>query len=117
MKDFKEQWNKVDMEFFHQFLQLHNEVCLEEKTQADFNTFVLENKTKIDNPDYLQIFIENVRIFDKDFYKENFDMCKTFYDFMENNPDWSKLDFGFRTAIRLGSFEDDFKEYLKTYNI
>ena len=112
MGDFREQWVKVDMEFFKEFAHLHNLVCFNKKTQSELNDFVLKNKEKFNNPDYLQIFAENVEVFNEDFYNENIEMCKIFFDFMESNPDWVKLDFGLRTAIRLGSFQDKFRDFL-----
>ena len=108
----KKEWPKVDMDFMHEFIKLHNMVCVGKKMEDDMRKFVLNNKDKFNNPDYLQIFSEAVQIFDHDYYKDNHDLCKVFYDFMVSNTEWRNLDFGLRTAIRLGSFEDDFKAYL-----
>jgi hypothetical protein len=104
------------MDFLKEFISLHNQVCVGKKTQEEFNSFVIENKDKFDNPDYLQIFSERIDLFNKDYYKENFDVCKIFYDFMVNNPDWQKLDFWLRTFIRLGTFQDEFKDFLAEMN-
>lgn len=112
MVDFREQWPKVDWDFLKELANLHNQVSCGFKTQEDFNNFILSNKDKINNPDYLQIFAENIELFDEEFYKANFEMCKLFFDFMQSNPDWSKLSFGLRTFMRLGCFEDSFKEFL-----
>lgn len=111
--DIIEQWNKVDMDFLREFLSIHNKVCCKKKTQKEFNTFVLDNKDRFDNPNYLQVFVKNVVVYKKEFYEENFDMCKVFYDFMQNNPDWNKLNYGLANTVKLDCFEDDFKEFLR----
>lgn len=110
--DFRAQWKSVDMDFFKEFISLHNQMSFGQKTQSDFNKFVIEHQEKFDNPDYLQIFAENITLFNEEFYRENLEMCKVFYNFMQNNPDWRKLPFGLRTSMRLGTFEDEFKKIL-----
>ena len=112
MEDFRVQWNKVDNEFFNELLRLHNKHCMGRVTQEEFNTFVIENRDKIDNPDYLQIFSESISIH-TEFFKENFEMCKIIYYFMVNNVEWIRLPFNLRDALRLGLFQDSFEEYLE----
>ncbi|QUH21950.1 hypothetical protein [Alkaliphilus sp. B6464] len=113
MNNFKGQWPKLDWDFFKEFAKLHNEVCMKKRTQQEFSEFVIRNKEKFNNPDYLQVFSENIELFNEEFYNANYEMCKIFYDFMQKNPDWNKFDFGLKTCIRLGSFEDSFKEFLE----
>ena len=110
----KKEWNQFDMDFMIELLNLHNKVYLKEKTQEDFNNLVIKNKDKIDNPNYLQVFSENVMVFNIGFYRDNFDMCKIFYDFMVNNPEWVDLDFGLGTLLRLQVFQDTFTEFLES---
>lgn len=105
-------WPEIDMVFFKEFLIINNMIAFRKKTQEDFNKFVIDNKEKFNNPDYMQVFAENVQLFDKEFYKANFEMCKVFYDFMQAEPGWIHLNFGLRTSIRLESFEDSFKNFL-----
>lgn len=107
-----EPWPEIDMDFFKEFVNLYNQVAFRKKTQEDFNKFVLENKDKLNNPDYLSVFSEDVELLDI-FYKENFEMCKFFYDFMEETPGWIHLDYGLRTSMRLAIFQDLFKKYLE----
>lgn len=110
--DFREQWPKVDLEFLKELVGLHNAITLEKKDEKAFDQFVLQNKEKLNNPDYLQVFSERVSPFE-DYYEKHFEICLFFYTFMENNPDWQKLHFSLRTFIRLGVFQDTFKEYLE----
>lgn len=113
--DFREQWEKVDWDFLKQLVGLHNAISLGKKEEKTFDQFVLDNQEKLNNPDYLQVFSERMSP-DADYYDEHFEMCHFFYTFMENNPDWQKLEFGLRTFIRLGVFQDTFKEYLEKKN-
>lgn len=109
--DFREQWEKVDVDLFKSLIKLHNDIVMERKKESDFDDFVLSNKERLNNPDYLQIFAERVEILDE-YFEEHYEMCKFFYDFMKDNEDWCKLDFSLRTYMRLGLFEDSFEEYL-----
>lgn len=109
--DFRDQWEKVDMDFLKQFVFLHNQISFGEKDEKEFDDFVLNNKNKLNNPDYLQVFAARVRL-NPDYYREHYDMCYFFYDFMQNNPDWEKLDFPFSTYLVLKIFEESFKEHL-----
>lgn len=111
--DFTKQWEKVDREFFIEFINLHNKISSGNEDEKSFDDFVLENKDNLNNPDYLQIFAERMNP-TVDYFNTHFEMCQFFYSFMESNPDWKKLSFGLRTYLRLGMFEDLFMEYLKT---
>ncbi|WP_242249164.1 hypothetical protein [Bacillus cereus group sp. BfR-BA-01328] len=109
--EFTEKWEKVDREFFIKFINIHNEILSGNKDEKDFDEFVLKNKEKLNNPDYLQIFAERMNS-TVDYFHTHFEMCQFFYSFMEDNPEWKQLPFGLRTYLRLGMFEDLFKEYL-----
>lgn len=109
---YKDQWNNVDMEFMHEMIKLHNDITFERKDENEFDNFILVNKRKFDNPDYMQVFSERVELLDE-YFDEHMELCQFIYDFMQTNQDWRKLDFSFRTAIRLGMFEELFKEYLE----
>lgn len=111
--DFREQWEKADMDLIRKLADLHNQICMKDVDEREFDGFVLKNKERINNPDYLQIFAARIS-FHSEYFNEHFEMCKLFYDFMQNNPDWQKLNFGFSTLIRLGLFEDEFKEHLES---
>jgi hypothetical protein len=106
-------WPKVDMDFLKQLISLHNEIAIKEKEEKEFDLFIMANKEKINNPDYLQVFAERVQI-TTDYYKEHYEVCRFFYDFMQENPEWRELPFGLRTYMRLGIFEETFKEFLIT---
>lgn len=109
--DKEKSWPNVDMDFLREFTKLHNEVAFNRKNQGEFNKFVIDNKEKLNNPDYLQVFIENCEITDK-FFKENFETCKLFYDFMISNPEWKNLGYGLRTFMRLEAFEYLFEKII-----
>jgi len=110
---FKDQWEKVDFDFFKEFLQLHNQICLGTVEENTFDEFVLKNKEKLNNPDYLQVFSERVEP-SNEYFEKHMETCQFFYDFMKTNPDWTRLEFGLRTFIRLGVFEDMFEEFLES---
>jgi len=110
--NYKDQWNKVDMEFLHEMIKLHNDINFEKKDECEFDNFILENKAKFDNPDYMQVFSERVELLDE-YFDEHLELCQFIYDFMQANQDWRKLEFSFRTSIRLSMFEDLFKEHLE----
>ena len=110
--DLKEKWEKVDIDFLKQMVVLHNKISLGKIEEGEFDKFVLENKEKLNNPDYLQIFSERMSPL-PDYYQKHFEMCKFFYDFMVANPEWEELNFDLRTFIRLGVFQDTFKTYLE----
>lgn len=103
-----EQWDLM-----RKLVDLHNQICFKDVDEQAFDTFVLENKERMNNPDFLQIFAARIS-FHPEYFSEHFEMCKLFYNFMLNNPDWKKLNFGFSTLIQLGFFEDEFKEYLES---
>lgn len=108
----KSEWKEVNWDFFEELAKIHNLVCFKEKEIKEFNDFVLQNKEKINNPIYLNVFSEQIELHDEQFFENNFEMCKVFYDFMQENANWIKVDYGFRGTIRLKSFEDSFKNYL-----
>ncbi|MFJ8528511.1 hypothetical protein [Bacillus sp. NPDC094106] len=111
--NFVEQWEKVDRQFFIEFINLNNKISSGSKEEKEFDDFVLSHTDKLNNPDYLQIFAERM-VPTTDYFKEHFEMCHFFFCFMESNPDWKKLAFSLRTYLRLEMFEDLFKEYLDT---
>lgn len=111
-KELVKQWEPVNMDFFKKLVQLHNAISLEKKSDNEFSDFVLSNKEKFNNPDYLQIFAEWVEITDE-FFDEHIELCKFVHQFMKDNSDWTRLNFGLKTHIRLGMFEDLFEEYLR----
>lgn len=110
---FRKQWPERDVDFFIQLVTLHNEIMLNKKEENEFDQFVLENKSRFNNPDYLEIFVERINI-KKEYFKEHEEVCRFFFDFMKKNPDWKKLNFGFRTHTRLNKFEELFKEYIES---
>ncbi|UYZ39063.1 hypothetical protein OD350_28745 (plasmid) [Clostridium beijerinckii] len=112
MEDLECMWNKLDVDFFRKFINLHSQLSFKKKTQSDFNKFVLDNKAKFDNPAYLKIFSEIIELSDEQFYENNYAMCKVFYDFLENNPEWNKLNWRLRIDIRLRIFQEKFKEFI-----
>lgn len=109
--DVREQWEAVDVEFYKELIGLNNDISVGKKEEKEFSQFVLKNKEKFTNPDYLQIFAERVSLTEK-YLKENEEMCTIFFTFMKENEDWKQLDFSVRTDLRLGLFEDTFKEFL-----
>lgn len=88
------------MGFFSELVELHNAVTFGEKEEKEFDKFVLENKEKFNNPEYLQIFAERMSPLPR-YYDEHLEMCQFFYNFMENNPDWGNFNFNLRTFIRV----------------
>ncbi len=111
MEDLKNKWPEVDINFMKEFANIHNQVALRVKTQEEFNKFVIENKEKFNNPDYLQVFALNADLVEE-FYENNFEVCKIFYDFIEDNPELFELDYGLRTLMRLVIFQETFKKFL-----
>lgn len=111
MEDFRTQWQKVDMDFLKKLIALHNQITFNKQPESEFDKFVLDNKDKLNNPDYLQVFSERIEL-TKEYIGDHLEMCEFFYDFMRNNPDWQKLDFDFRSSIRLSMFEDLFAEFI-----
>lgn len=107
----KKKWPKVDEKFIRELANIHNLISFREKEAIEFDTFVLENKEKINNPIYLNIFASRIQL-TKEYFQVHFEVCKLFYDFMEGNPDWMESNFGFSTLIRLGVFQDTFAEYM-----
>jgi len=102
---------KTDWDFFSELVELHNAVTFGEKEEKEFDKFVLENKEKFNNPEYLQIFAERMSPLPR-YYDEHLEICQFFYGFMENNPDWENFNFNLRAFIRLKAFQDTFKKYL-----
>jgi len=108
--DFREQWEKVDMDFMKQLIKIHNEIVVGEREENDFDKFVLENKEKFNNPDYLQVFAKRIELTDE-YFAKHFEMCEFVWKFMRKNPDWKKLDFNLSDYLILGLFEDTFGTY------
>lgn len=106
-EDFRKQWPPVDVDFLKTLVRIHNF-----GKDEDFARFAMKHREKINNPDYLQVFIEHCTIL-PDYFEEYFDMCKLFYDFIKANPDLYRLPFSLRTVIRLGVFEEQFADFLK----
>lgn len=107
-------WPPIDKDLFRQLILLHNRASIgDAESEKEFDDFVLANKSRFNNPDYLQVFAERIDPLDTDYYRTHFEMCKVFYDFMQNNSDWKKLPFSLRTYIRLGLFEDTFKKFIE----
>ncbi|PGR83527.1 hypothetical protein [Bacillus cereus] len=105
----QKQQGHMDFDFFKQIANLHNAVSLGEKEEKEFDTFVLENKEKCSHPEILEVFSERMSP-TEEYVTERYEMCKVFFEIMKSFEDWTELDFGLRTAIRMGIFEDVFEE-------
>lgn len=104
---------KIDKDFFKQLVQIHNDVAVRSKEEKEFDSFVLENKEKINHPLCLHIFEGRIRN-NQEYFDDHKEVCQFFYDFMKNNPDRIETDFGFAGTIKLGTFEDFYGKYLET---
>lgn len=105
----QKQQGHIDFDFFKQMAELHNTVSLGDKEEKEFDAFVLENKEKCKRPEILEIFSERMSP-TEEYVVEHYEMCKVFFDIMKSFEDWTELEFGLRTSIRLGIFEDVFEE-------
>jgi hypothetical protein len=105
------QWPKVDKDYLKKLISLQNGIVVGRHKENEFDDFILNDKEKFNNPDYLQVVAERVEL-SNDFFNEHLDLCQFIYQFMKTNSDWEKLGFGLRADMRLGMFQDLFEEYL-----
>jgi len=113
--DFRQQWPSVDKSFLKELVDIHNETVIKKRVEGDFETFILEQQERFNNPDYLQIAIARIKPV-AEYYDNQFQYCSFIFDFMNKNPDWEKLNFGFLEKIRMAVFYDTFEVYLKNRN-
>lgn len=109
------QWPEVETVYLKKLISLQNNITFGHKKAHEFDEFVLNNKEKFNNPDYLQVIAERFELVD-DFFEEHFELCEFVHIFMKNNPDWKNLGFGLRAHMRLGLFEELFQEYSEHRN-
>lgn len=98
-------------EIFRHLANLHNSISCKRIDELEFDNYVLSNVDLLDNPDYLLILIERIDI-DDDYYIVHHDLCLFIYNLILKYPDCYNNDYGLRTCLRIGLFEDSFKSYL-----
>ncbi|MGF2716770.1 hypothetical protein ACQUY5_31975 [Bacillus cereus] len=102
----------LNFDFLKQLTTLHNEIVLGRKQDSEFHSFILENKERFNNLEYLSVAMERFEL-TEEYIKENFESCKFVYDFMQENRFSALHTTGLRTGVRLGVFEDYIEDYMK----
>ncbi|MEC2463782.1 hypothetical protein P9X10_02545 [Bacillus cereus] len=103
---------EFSFDFLKQLSTLHNEIVLDRKQDSDFHTFILTNKEKFNNIEYLSVAMERFDL-TEEYIQQNFESCKFVYDFMQENRCLALTTTGLRTGVRLGKFEDLVKDIMK----
>lgn len=106
----------IDGILFDQLAKLHNSICTgEQQKESAFDDLVLQNRSKIAHPIYLEIFTERVS-FEPNYYLAHTNMCKVFFDLATRLDEFESADLSLRTALRTALFKDSFEEFLEEIN-
>ena len=98
-------------EIFRNLVNLHNDIAVKRKDEFEFDNYVLSNLDLLDNPDYLQILLERIYIDDEEYFINHHELCLFIYNLILKYPECYNSDYGLRTCMRIGIFEDSFKVY------
>lgn len=99
------------MEVAKSLVDLHHEVMFERQPESAYHDFVVNNKAKLANTRYVEIFISRVKL-DPAYYAEYYDSCRFFYDLIELHTDWLDKVGSIFTALRVGMFQETFTYFL-----
>ncbi|PGF05195.1 hypothetical protein [Bacillus toyonensis] len=102
----------LNFDFLKELSTLHNEIVLGRKQDSEFHSFILANKERFNNLEYLSVAMERFEL-SEEYIHQNFESCKFVYDFMQENRFSALNTTGLRTGIRLGMFEDFVEDIMK----